>query len=115
MHWVAVCGGLGTDVELIAEGGDVQWVDVDRNGEHDLVVTHDDATSTVFVVDGNRPRAVIDLGTSERLRIGELACRQINGQPSAIDASTNEFLDFVSPLTVRRTELPAAANQGTSC
>ena len=102
VNWIAVCSALGTGVEIIEDDGGVRWVDVDRNGEHDLVVTHDDGASTLFVVDVNRPRAVIDLRTSWRLRVGELACASIDGQQNTIDVSTNEILEFVGPLTVRR-------------
>lgn len=102
VNWVAVCSALGIDVEVIAVPGTVRWNDVDQNGEHDLVVTHEDASSTIFVVDENRPRAVIDLQTAQRLLVGELACADIDGQRRAIDASTGEILEFSSPLTVRR-------------
>ncbi len=105
VHWVAVCGDLGTDVEIIAESGEVKWVDVDRDGEHDIVVSHPDSSNTLFVVDDNRPRAVIDLGTLERLEVGELRCIVLDGESAPIDASTNELLEFASPLTVRRVPL----------
>ncbi len=109
IYWVAVCSGLGIDVEIMSEPGVMAWSDVDRNGVHDVVVTHANGTSSVFAVEENQPRAVVDLGTSERLAVGMLTCISIDGQTVAIDAATNERLNFISPLTASR--LPLTPDQ----
>ena len=109
IHWVAVCSDLGIDVEILATPGTMRWADVDRNGEHEVVVAHADGSTTIFAVDENRPRAIIDLGTSERLRVSELACTWFDGENRVIDAATSEELSFISPLTVARIALDTEA------
>lgn len=105
MHWIAVCSALGIDVEIATSPGAVRWVDVDSNGNHDLVANHADGTSTIYAVQDNRPRAVVDLATSERLRVDNLACVNLSGRRVPVDQLRNDRLDFVGPLTVQRIEL----------
>lgn len=100
MHWIGVCSALGFDIEIIESPGDLRWTDVDGDGTFDTVVTHADGTSTIFAIDANRPRAVIDTGGG-RLLVGDLAC--VNGtRRQPVDAATGEQLDFVNTTTVRR-------------
>ncbi len=105
IHWVAVCSEDGTDVEMVSAPGDLRWVDIDRDNFHDALVRHDDGTTTVFALDGNRPRAVID-ASGGRLTAGELRCADLDadGRREAYDASTSEELRFVSPVAVQRIE-----------
>lgn len=105
MHWIAVCSEDGTDVEMLDAPGDLRWVDIDRDGFHDALVRHDDGTTTVFALDGNRPRAVIDT-SGGRLTAGELRCADIDGdgKREAYDVAAGEELRFVSPVAVQRIE-----------
>lgn len=105
MHWIAVCSALGFDIEIIEAPGSLRWVDVDGDGTHDTVVTHDDGTATIFTVRENRPLGVID-SAGGRLRVGDLGC--VNGtRRQAVDRATGERLDYVNATTVRRVADPA--------
>lgn len=94
--------------EFSAAGGELV-ADGSIDGEHDVVVSHEDGSSTIFAVDENRPRAIIDLRTSERLLVTELVCTWWDGEHVALDAATNEQVNFVSTLTVTRTALSQEA------
>lgn len=102
MHWIAVCSELGFDLEIVDAPGELRWQDVDSNGVHDTVVRYADGTSTMFTIDNNRPRGVIDAGTGRRLAVGDLACSQSPSGRIAVDRATGERLDFVTTSTVRR-------------
>ncbi len=102
MHWVAVCSALGLDVEIIDAPGDLRWQDVDADGTHDAVVRYEDGSATIFAIDTNRPRSFIDARTGGRLRVVNLRCAFAPGGRIAIDAASNERLDFVTASTVRR-------------
>lgn len=105
MHWVAVCSADGTDVEILRSQGELRWIDVDADGFYDAVVRHDDGTSTVFALDGNSPKAAIDIGTSGRLVVGELGCLDSDGdgRHEPFDIASGDSLRFINPVTVRRT------------
>jgi hypothetical protein len=105
MHWLAVCSADGTDVEILRSEGELRWIDVDADGFYDAVVRHDDGTSTVFALDGNSPKAAIDVATSGRLVVGELGCWDSDGdgRHEAFDVASGDSLRFINPVTVRRT------------
>ena len=103
MHWIAVCSVDGIQVELLGAPGDLRWVDIDSDGFADALIRHDDGSTTIFALDGNRPRAVIDTGGG-RLVVSELRCADIDGdgEPEPYDAESGEELRFTSPIAVQR-------------
>lgn len=102
MHWVAVCSELGFDIEIIDAPGDLRWQDVDADGSHDAVVRYEDGSSTIFTIDNNRPRSVINFGTGRRLLVADLTCEQTTSGRRAVDRATGERLEFISTTLVRR-------------
>lgn len=104
MHWIAVCSGLGFDIEIVEAPGDLRWTDVDGDDIYDAVITHADGSSTIFAIDGNRPLGVIDT-SGGRLQVGDLKCvNSTRRQP--IDAATNERLEYINSTSVRRVADP---------
>jgi hypothetical protein len=51
------------------------------------------------------PKAAIDVATSGRLLVGELGCRDSDGdgRHEAFDVASGDSLGFINPVTVRRT------------
>lgn len=114
IDWLLVCSADGTKVEILRESGDLAWIDLDDDGFRDLVLKMPDGESVVFAVSTNAPHAAIDVGTSSRLVIGELACADTDGdgRREAVDVATSERLDFLNPVTVRRTAIEPEAITG---
>lgn len=102
MHWVAVCSELGFNIEIIDAPGELRWQDVDADGIHDAVVRYEDGSSTVFTIDNNRPRSVINFNSGRRLLVADLACQQTASGRRAVDRATGERLEFMSTTLVRR-------------
>ena len=114
LHWLAVCSEAETVVELVSEPGEVQWLDLDRDGVSQPAVRHRDGTVSLFALIEGVPRPAMDLAAG-RLRIGALGCGDVDedGGIDAIDLVSDEQLHFISPVSIERVNLepsiPASA------